>query len=201
MERPLTRKQERILGFLEDRIRGGSAPTYMELGEHFAITPSTAFAHLRALERKGKIRIHRGRARGIELTGDGPNTRGRLVPLLGRVSAGKPTGAEQHQEGAILVDERHVRGKKVFALRVEGDSMQDAGILHGDLVIAQSDAPVKDGDIVVARMGAEVTVKRLVHRRGRPYLKPENRRYRLLAIPREGVEIQGKVISQMRTSF
>lgn len=201
MERPLTRKQERILELLRNRIRNGSVPTYIELGEHLGITPSTAFTHLRALERKGKIRINRGRARGIELTEDYSTVRGRLVPLLGRVSAGVPTNAEQEQDGAILVDERHVTGKRVFALRVDGDSMQDAGILHGDLVIAQGDVPVRDGDIVVARIGTEVTVKRLIHRRGRPYLKPENRRFKLLAIPREGVVIQGKVISQMRTSF
>lgn len=201
MHRALTGKQERILGYLTDQIRSGRTPTYQELGESLGITPSTAFTHLKALERKGKIRINRGRARGIELLDETTKVRGRLVPLLGAVPAGAPTIAEAVPEGSFWVDERHVTGRHVFALRVEGDSMQGAGILHGDLVIVQRDAEVREGDIVVARIGAEVTVKRLVLRHGRPYLKPENRRYKYLAIPDEGVAIQGKVISQIRTSM
>jgi repressor LexA len=158
MQRSLTKKQARILGHLRDQIRGGRIPTYEELGESLGITPSTAFTHLKALERKGKIRINRGRARGIELVDESTNARGRLVPILGAVSAGVPTIAEASPEGAIWVDERHVKGRQVFALRVEGDSMQGAGILHGDLVIAQRDVDAREGDIVVARIGPEVTV-------------------------------------------
>lgn len=201
MAAALTKKQERILAFLKDLIGRGSPPTYQDLSEHLGIVPSTVFTHLKALERKGRIRINRGRARGIELADDAVIARGLPVPVLGRVAAGVPTTPDAETEGVIWVDERQVRGKDVFALRVEGDSMQDAGILHGDLVIAQRDSRVREGDIVVARIGAEVTVKRLVHRNGKPHLQPENRRYKSLVIPREGVEIQGKVISQVRTSI
>ena len=197
----LTKKQERILALLKDLIRRGSPPTYQDLSERLGIVPSTVFTHLKALERKGRIRINRGKARGIELADETVIARGLPVPVLGRISAGVPTTPDAETEGVIWVDERQIRGREVFALRVEGDSMQGAGILHGDLVIAQRDGRVREGDIVVARIGAEVTVKRLVRRHGKPYLKPENRRYKPLAIPPEGVEIQGKVISQIRTSI
>lgn len=197
MER-LTKKQSRIRDFIRSRIRQGLPPTCQEIADEFRIKPPTAWTHLRALKRRGVIRLLAGRARGIELAAEVEHFQGRVIPVLGRVAAGGPFPAEENQEGTVWIDEENDHGGNLFALQVYGDSMIGAGILDGDLVIAEAGAVVKHGDIVVARIAQEATVKRLWCREKRWYLRPENRRYRSIELKDSEIEIQGKVLSLRR---
>lgn len=120
------------------------------------------------------------------------------MPVLGHVPAGGPFISDEDKSDTILVDPRDVKGRRLFALRVYGDSMVDAGILEGDLVIVDADADARDGDIVVARLGPETTVKRLSKTGSSWVLRPENRHYRRMPMKGEDCEIQGKVIALHR---
>jgi repressor LexA len=122
------------------------------------------------------------------------------VPLLGRVAAGAPILAEEHIEDTIVVDGAFVRPGKHFALRVRGDSMKNAGILDGDVVIVRHEAPVRSGEIVVVLIGDEATVKRVFPRRDKVVLLPENDDYEPLEVrPGDpGVRVAGKVVGVFR---
>lgn len=191
----LTAKQERILGYLRSRIEGGLPPTRQEVAEELGIKTPTAWMHLKALERKGKIRIQPHRARGIELAGEYP--RGRAVPVLGRIAAGGPFVHEQNREGLLCVDDRVLPRGEIFAVRVYGDSMVGAGVLEGDYVIAHHRAEVKHGDIVVASVAQETTIKRLWRVGRKWFLKPENRKYKRIALG-EDAAVQAKVVALHR---
>ena len=172
----LTARQQQILDWIRAHIEtAGMPPTRAEIATGLGFsTASSAEDHLQALAKKGAIELMAGTSRGLRLR-DLPGTpiQGTL-PLVGRVAAGHPILAAEHIEGRYQIDPTLFSPSADFLLRVRGASMQDAGILDGDLLAVHKTAEARSGQVVVARLGDEVTVKRL-KRRGRDIvLLPEN---------------------------
>lgn len=202
----LTEKQQSLLDFIESFIRReGMAPTIYEIGEYFDIKPATAFAHLRALHRKGYV-TRTSKARSLSLVRSNSPRHLSLtisVPILGRISAGAPLLAEAHIEDTIQLDPkvmpRGTGGHPLFGLRVNGESMRDLGILDGDIVISKAVNTASIGSIVVALVGDETTVKRFYVKDGRIELRPANSNYPSRFFDPEEVFIQGVVIALHRS--
>ncbi len=198
----LTRRQQEILQYISDYIsRHHYPPSYQEIADAFHITSKHGVArHLEALERKGYIERHTTRARSIQIVHPEfqPASGTVQLPVIGRVAAGYPVLAEENIEGYVELPRGMIRQEgRYFALRVQGDSMVNAGILDGDLVIVQSARTARPRDIVVALVGDEVTVKRLMQQEGQTYLKAENPDYPDI-FPEGEWSIQGKVIGLIR---
>jgi repressor LexA len=200
----LTGRQQEIWSFLVDYVdRHGYPPTVREIGEAVGLaSPSTVHAHLANLERAGLLKRDPTKPRALELVGrDKPEPSVAALPklpLLGQIAAGSPLLAEQNVEDSIAVPE-NLRGD--FVLRVKGESMIEAGILDGDLVIVRRAQDAKNGDIVVALAGDdesadEATVKTFYRENGRIRLQPENAA--LEPIYAEHVQILGKVVGVFR---
>jgi repressor LexA len=198
--RALTDRQRQVLEYLVSEIKKkGYAPSVREIGLALGLrSPSTVHQHLIALEQKGCIRRHGERMRALEivdksLVHDGD---GIVLPLVGRVSAGRPILADGQPEECVVMPPRFfgdIRG--CFLLRVRGDSMIGAGILPGDLVLVRPQAHAAPGDIVVALLGEDATVKRLSIAEGTPVLAPENTAYQPI---RDEFQIIGRVLGTIR---
>ena len=204
--RGLTEKQQNILDFIDTfQRREGMAPTVYEIAEGFSIKSATAFAHVRALQRKGYV-SRSSKARSLTLLrSDRPQHMSLTlsIPILGRISAGAPLLAEEHVESNIQFDPRMLPkgagGQELFGLRVFGESMRDLGILDGDVVIAkQVDSP-RIGDIVVALVENETTVKSIYFSGDQVELRPANSDFESQFYPLEKVFVQGVVIALHRT--
>jgi repressor LexA len=205
----LTTRQQEIWQFLAEYVdEHGYPPTVREIGDAVGLaSPSTVHAHLANLERAGLLRRDPTKPRAIELVGrrraEAPTAEAiPLVPLLGRIAAGGPLLAEQEIEERIAVPEPLGRNAD-FLLRVKGESMIEAGILDGDIVVVHRQPDARGGDIVVALVGDdesadEATVKTF-HREsdGRIRLQPENSS--LEPLYPEHVEILGKVTGVFRS--
>lgn len=166
----LTKRQEQTLDFIRDSIKDrGYPPTLREIGEHMGIRSTNGVNdHLRALERKGYLRREDMKSRALRLVADEPEpnaTEGAnddvvSVQILGRVAAGVPIMAEENVIDTVQVDRMMVKGgRDVFGLKVQGDSMIEAGILNGDYIFVRKQTSAERGDIVVALIGDEATVK------------------------------------------
>ena len=203
MTKELTDRQRDILDVIREQIEvAGVPPTVREIGERFGFASSTVFQHLAALEKKGYIRRtgSQGVSRGIEVVGLNPGEAVRAmkkIPLVGRVAAGAPVLAEENIEGFVYADSRKVRGDEIFGLRVKGDSMIDAGIMPGDMLLVRKQNTAANGDIVVALIGDEATVKRFVSRDKSIFLQPENDSYEPIPFTRDMI-ILGKVVCVQR---
>jgi repressor LexA len=205
----LTGRQQEIWKFLTDYVdEHGYPPTVREIGEAVGLaSPSTVHAHLANLERAGLIKRDPTKPRALELRRDPKPDAARAddvhrLPLVGEIAAGGPLLAEQNVEGYIAVPEPLARGGEEFLLRVKGDSMINAGILEGDLVVVRRQQDARNGDIVVALAGAdetadEATVKRFFKENGRIRLQPENDA--LEPIYTDYVEVLGKVTGVFRS--
>ncbi|MBT8059108.1 MAG: transcriptional repressor LexA [Xanthomonadales bacterium] len=184
----LTSRQREVLKFIAQFIdKNKYPPTRSELAKHFGFrSPNAAEAHLRALEKKAVIGIERGAARGITLlplaADELPASANTPLPLVGRVAAGSPILAQENIEDDYRVDPALFPRKPHYLLRVEGMSMKDAGILHGDLLAVHRTPEAGNGQIVVARVEDEVTVKRFQRDGFRVRLMPENRRFRPIEV-------------------
>lgn len=193
MTGPLTPKQKEVLEFIRGRVAGGSLPpTLREIGGHFGFASTgTVRGHLNALARKGYLTLTRQKARAIEL-----DRRLFGIPILGRVQAGEPQLAQEDVEGYL---EPYVWAgdEKLFALRVKGDSMRDAAILEGDLVVVRRQAVAQPGEVVVALIGDEATVKRFGKKGGKAFLFPENSAYKPIPFTAEA-KVLGKVVTVVR---
>jgi len=201
----LTARQREIWSFVLDYSdRHGYPPTVREIGEAVGLaSPSTVHAHLANLERAGLLRRDPTKPRALEVLGrvrtaDLEPTALPRLPLLGQIAAGGPLLAEQNVEDEIAVPET-LHGD--FLLRVKGDSMIEAGILEGDLVVVQRAQDARNGEIVVALAGDdetadEATVKRFFRENGRVRLQPENSA--LEPIYADYVQILGKVVGVFR---
>jgi repressor LexA len=217
----LTSRQREIFDFVRTFINEkGYPPSVREIGEHFHIYPRAAFDHLKALEKKGYLRRRGAMSRGLEIlvfrgheidglsSGAGqyekyPGKKLRMpireIPILGRVTAGKPILAVEHVEGTLPLPEEWTNGEEVFLLKVSGDSMSPY-ILPDDYVIVRSQPSAENGDVVVTLLGEEATVKRFFKKGRRIELKPDNERWETIRID-EGkgeVQILGKVIGVFR---
>jgi len=198
----LTGRQQEIWTFLVDYVdRHGYPPTVREIGEAVGLaSPSTVHAHLANLERAGLLRRDPTKPRALELTGREQQSVVTMpkLPLLGQIAAGGPLLAEQNVEDELAVPET-LRGD--FLLRVKGDSMIDAGILDGDIVVVRRAQDARNGEIVVALAGDdesadEATVKTFYKEKGRIRLQPENAA--LEPIYAEYVQVLGKVVGVFR---
>ena len=154
----LTARQEEILRLIERSIEEtGYPPTRVEISARLGFkSPNAAETHLRALAKKGAIEMVPGASRGIRLAASATG-----IPLIGQVAAGSPILAQEHIEEYINVPQTLFHPAADYFLRVQGDSMKDAGILDGDLLAVHRTSQVKNGDQVVARIGDDVTVKTL----------------------------------------
>jgi repressor LexA len=202
----LTGRQQEIWTFLVEYVdRHGYPPTVREIGEEVGLaSPSTVHAHLANLERAGLLKRDPTKPRALELIGREKPAESNVVelprlPLLGEIAAGGPLLAEQNIEDQIAVPET-LRGD--FLLRVKGESMIEAGILDGDIVVVKREQTARDGDIVVALAGDdetadEATVKTFYREKNRIRLQPENSA--LEPIYAEHVQILGKVVGVFRT--
>ncbi|RMF16717.1 MAG: repressor LexA [Candidatus Dadabacteria bacterium] len=194
---PPGQMRERVYRFFRERALDGEPPTVREVQEAFGFrSVNAARRHLEALVADGRLDKRPGRARGYRLTGLVPPAQ--QVPVLGRVQAGALTTAVEDLDGYVPVEAGVA--EECFALRVQGESMRDAGILPGDLVIVRRQDTANDGDIVVALVGDEATVKRLRRRQGRVELHPENPDFEPIVVEDHGefVGILGKVIEVRR---
>ncbi len=203
--RDLTDKQQAILGFIETYIQEqGYPPTIREIGESFSITAKGAYDHLKAIEKKGYIKCEKNRSRAIELLkrssgGAAPGAAARIVsiPLVGRVAAGRPILAEENVEEYLAFPRSMLpREDGVFALRVAGDSMKDAGIMDGDVALIQKQDVASDGDIVVALIDDEATLKYFYREKKRIRLQPANKAYKPIFVT--DTTIIGKLVGIYR---
>ena len=217
----LTSRQREIFNFIRRFIKErGYPPSVREIGEHFDIYPRAAFDHLKALERKGYLKRRGSMSRGLEVLvfqeGEPFGFSGRIaehgdhsrkerrsaireIPILGRVTAGKPILAVEHVEGTLPFPADWVKGKDLFLLKVKGDSMTPY-ILPDDYVVVRSQSSAENGDVVVALVGEEATVKRFFKKGKRIELRPDNERWETIRIEEgpERIQILGKVIGVFR---
>ena len=190
MKNKLTDRQEEILTFIQQFTReNGYPPTLREIGKQFQISSTFGVKrHLDALVKKGHINIESNASRGISLIRKSLNEFSDnlsnyenvfvKIPIVGRVAAGVPINAVENIEGSLIVDPSFLkRAENAFALRVRGDSMINAGINDGDLVIVSPNEQTKNGDIVVAILNDEATVKKFVISDKKIKLVPENSAY------------------------
>ena len=207
-EKPLTSRQKEILTYISDHIdSAGFPPTRNDVSKHFGFrSPNAAESHLRALENKGVIRIEAGRSRGISLTPlsapnlPASNTVRTPLPLVGRVAAGSPVLAQENIENEYRVDPLLFSSRPHYLLRVEGNSMLNAGILDGDLLAVHRTPEAQNGQIVVARLDDEVTVKRFKRKGHWVSLLPENPEFQpiMVDLRRQELVIEGRAVGVIR---
>lgn len=199
----LTARQQEIYDYiLAYRRENGCSPSIPEIQRHFGIrSPNGVAGHLHALEAKGAIRLSSRGSRRIDVPADpAPAARVTALPVFGAIPAGPPQAVQAASEGDAWLDETLLGFRPKpgsFLLKVRGDSMKDAGILDGDLVLVEPNPAPRAGQIVAALIDGESTLKRLVKLRGAWFLKAENPAYAELH-PRADLVIQGVVRTVIR---
>ncbi|NMA69354.1 MAG: transcriptional repressor LexA [Desulfitobacterium sp.] len=196
----LSKRQTDILEHIKKVIREkGYPPSVREIGDAVGLmSSSTVHGHLQTLEEKGYIRRDPTKPRAIEVL-DSSNSEEKqtvLVPIVGRVTAGQPILAHENIEDHFPLPKELVNSDTVFMLKVEGESMIDAGILDGDLILVRQQKVARNGEIVVAMVGDEATVKRYFKEKTLIRLQPENQF--MEPIFSQDVAILGKVIGVFR---
>jgi repressor LexA len=202
----LTLRQRQILDLIRSHLRDtGFPPTRAEIARALGFrSANAAEEHLRAMERRGVIEIQPGISRGIRLLEAAEDLL--LLPVVGRVAAGSPILAEEHIEDRYRLDPGLFRPRAHYLLRVQGESMRDAGILDGDLLAVHRTPEASNGQIVVARLGDEVTVKRLRRdgrRRHHLTLLPENPDFEPIEVDlrEQALVIEGLGVGVLRTGL
>ncbi len=203
----LSPRQQRIMDYIRAYVREhGYPPSVREIGESVGLrSSSTVHGHLARLESKGFLRRDPSKPRTIEVlrgpavavsraSATQPGTR--RVPVLGRVAAGQPVLAVAESDESFPLPTEWIHDEPVFMLTVDGESMIEAGILPGDLLVVRRQQTAYNGDIVVAMLGEEVTVKRFFREVGRIRLQPENST--MEPIYATQVRILGKVLGLVR---
>ena len=203
---PLTKRQREVLDFLGEFIRDrGYSPSIQEIGDALGMSSvATVHKHLTQLKRKGFIRQEPNRKRSIELGEDVFSESGEVVelPLLGTIAAGEPIEAIEDRRKisvpAELVGRK--RGKRVFVLRVKGNSMVEDHILDGDHVVVAEGQSADNGQTVVALLdGENATLKKYYREKGSVRLQPANEAMEPIIVERDrDVRIQGLVIGLIR---
>ncbi len=201
--RELTDRQREILEYVRSEVhRRGFPPSVREIGEAVGLSSSsTVHSHLSALENKGFIRRDPSKPRALEVLDYRDTERGvdpgsvRAVPLVGQVAAGAPLLAAEHIEETVSLP-TELADESTFILRVKGDSMIEAGILHGDHVVVRQQDTASNGDVVVALLEDDATVKRFYREADRIRLQPENSS--MEPIYARDVTILGRVVGLYR---
>lgn len=206
-EDALTDRQQAILTFiLNEQQQRGYPPSVREIGEAVGLTsPSTVHSHLGSLQRMGYLVRDPSKPRALEVRYD-PSSGAAVdrrpvhhVPLVGDVAAGTDVLAQENIEEVLPVPADLTGDGTLFMLRVRGDSMVDAGILDGDLVVVRQQSDANNGEIVVAGIpGDEATVKTFRRQKGRIVLVPANARLVPMHFEPDDVQIFGKVVTVMR---
>jgi repressor LexA len=197
----LTSRQAAILDFIKSEIREkGYPPTVREIGEVVGLlSPSTVHGHLTVLEKKGYIRRDASKPRALEVM-DSPTLANREMvelPILGRISAGQPAFAEENFEDTFPLAFDFIQSNnQLFMLRVRGESMIEAGIYDGDLLIVEQTSDARDGQIVVALIDDEATVKTFYRMGNMIRLQPENSALEPIIVPE--ANILGRAIGLFR---
>jgi len=200
MQPVLTPKQQKFLGYLESQItETGKSPSLRQAAARMGVSHAAISQLIKALEEKGMIKRDGYYSRTIHLLNRARETAGVMrwteVPIVGNIAAGLPLYAQQEWAGTVVVDAAVYRGLNLFALKVKGDSMINAAILDGDLVICEPRQYAENGEIIVALVNQEeATVKRFFHRKGHIELRPENPAYKSMPYAFNEVLVQGKVI-------
>lgn len=197
----LTEKQGKVLSFIEAyRKKHGTAPSFQEIQGHFAFaSPNAATKHVRALERKGALSLRPRTARSIVPLRPAPGE----VPLLGRIAAGAPIEAIENVETKIDLSALGIDNEAggYFALTVRGDSMIEAAILDGDLVVVKKQPEVAPGEVAAVRWNGEATLKYVRRKGDRMLLVPANGAMRPIVVDKEkteSFEVLGKVVRVIR---
>ncbi len=195
-----TLRQQRFLDYLRQEIlRNGRSPSLRKAAMDLGVSHAAVAQALKALEEKGHIKRHGRYSRQIYLLNRVREAsalqRWREIPIIGQVTAGLPMYAQNEWDGSIVLDAAIYHGQNLFALRIKGDSMVDAGILNGDLAICEPRQYAQNGEIVVTLISSEdATVKRFFLHKDHIELRPENPRYDSMRYRFSEVLIQGKVI-------
>lgn len=217
----LTEKQSKVLQFVKEHIEAvGFPPTVRQVAEYFGISAKASHDHLRAIAKKGYLRLFPGSARGMELVttddeqpseADSHNTlqnlikETTLVPLVGTIAAGTPILAEENIEDRLAFPKSFMPAAgDMFALRVKGDSMENAGIFDGDIAVLKkvhdANSELRNGDIVAAVIDGDATLKTYKKLKTRIELIPENDRYeKILISARDNIMIAGKLTGVYRS--
>ncbi|MFZ2324464.1 MAG: transcriptional repressor LexA [Ignavibacteriaceae bacterium] len=211
MKKQLTDRQEEILTFIQQyQQESGYPPTLREIGKRFDISSTFGVKrHLDALSKKGYLNILSNTSRGISINKDESlalipinisENETNKIPIVGRVAAGFPILSEENIEGTVLIDPTFMKkSENCFALKVKGDSMIDAGIFEGDLVIITPQSNANNGDIIVARIHDEVTVKIYEFKNQVIKLIPQNKDYTPIVVEnKEEFAVVGKVTGVLR---
>ena len=202
IDKPATERQRRILQAIADfKAERGYPPSVREIGERVGLSSSsTIHAHLKALERRGLISRDPTKPRALRAGTEAHDARVPetvVMPLLGKVAAGVPITAAENVEGEFVLPAAFVpRASNAFMLRVQGDSMIEAAILDGDLIVVRPQRTAETGEVVVAMLDGEATVKRFYREKGRIRLQPENPT--MAPIYASDVEIIGRVEAVVR---
>lgn len=201
----LSTRQQKILEVIERHIaERGYPPSVREIGEAVGLgSPSTVHAHLSTLERLGFLRRDPTKPRAIELRHDAFSTAERrptrLVPLVGDVAAGTDVLAQENIEEVLPLPADLTGDGELFMLRVRGDSMIEAAVLDGDLVVARTQPDAENGEMVVASLpDGEATVKFYSRKKNKVVLTPANARLKPMEFPAGDVTIYGRVVTVMR---
>jgi len=190
--------QQKILDFIKSEIEEkGYPPSVREICAAVGLrSTSTVHAHLNHLEAQGLIRRDPTKPRALEVV-DGTQPRGRSVPLVGRVTAGQPILAIENIDEYLTLPQSVLGQGKMFSLRVEGESMIEAGIMDGDIVVLRQQDTAENGEIVVAMTpDDEATLKRIFYENGRVRLQPENSAMAPIYV--ESATVLGKLVALIR---
>jgi len=193
----LTPRQRKAFDFITEKTKSGIPPTIREIAAHMGFSSTgTVRDYLKALERKGYIRQGRNRlARSIEVLKHNLTR----IPILAGIPAGEPNTAYEDIEGYVELNDlltRRAIQKDVFALRVKGDSMIEAGIMDEDVAIIKKQPTANNGDIIAALLdNNEVTLKRLRYKKNKPFLEPANKNYQPIY---KDFKVMGKLINILR---
>ena len=204
MQPVLTPKQQKFLGYLESEItETGKSPSLRQAAAKMGVSHAAISQLIKALEEKGIIKRDGYYSRTIHLLNRARETAGVMrwieIPIVGNIAAGLPLYAQQEWAGSVVIDVAVYRGSNLFALKVKGDSMINAAILDGDLVICEPRQYAENGEIIVALVNQEeATVKRFYRRKGHIELRPENPAYKSMTYAFNEVLVQGKVIGVNR---
>ncbi len=197
----LTQKEKDVFKYISECVeKNGYAPSVRDICAAVGIkSTSSVHEYIRRLETKGYIHKSSGKSRALRIETAVPGDSGKMqsVPILGRVTAGQPILAVENYEGYVDFPSSMAHGKaNLFALRVMGESMIEAGILDGDIVVVESRRYAEDGEIVVAMIEDEATVKKFYRDNGRIRLQPAN--CTMEPIFANDVTVLGKVIANFR---
>ncbi len=211
----LTEKQKKVLEFVTEHIQTiGFPPTVRQIAVYFGVSAKAAHDHLRAIAKKGYLRLFPGSARGMEVIKTSEekdfepagtaSEAATEVPLVGSIAAGAPILAQENIESRLAFPRSFLpKTGNMFALRVKGDSMEEAGIFDGDIAVLKqvedSNAEVKNGDIVAAMIDGDATLKTFQKTRGKVELMPENKKYKPIPLEaKDNALIVGKLVGVYR---